>query len=124
MVDDTRDIALTAIAEIRAHGATCIIQNQENERRWDRAFAYMKEAHTSTEKQINDVGNQINTINIALSNTQAGAKQVSDLAIQVGSIQATLAEQRGAGKLMKMVFTIMGALLAAASGFLGGKLGH
>ena len=98
MVDDTRDMAVKASANIDFHIAACEKRYQEWNGRLDRLFGYIKDAHDQTNKQINAIADQVSTV------------------------QTTLAEARGAGKAAKLIGGGITAVVGAASGFLAGHL--
>jgi hypothetical protein len=121
---NTRDLAVTAISEIRQHAAMCVTQNAENDKRWDRMFSYIRETHTATQKQITDLSADINDVKTAAQAAQQAVSQTANLATIVSTIQTTMSEQRGANRVMKTLWAGGIALLSGLSGFIGVKLGH
>lgn len=97
-MDDTstRDFAVQALTEIKAHIASCDRRYAEGNDRMEKIFAYIKDAHRATGDQIADA-----------------TKEITDL-------QTALAEARGAGKMAKLI----GGGISGAMGFIGGLGGH
>lgn len=77
-------------AEIHAHKDECSRRYEEGNQRLEKIFTYIKEAHADTNRKIEQTTNDTN-------------RRIESVAIKVGKMQTGIDEDRGAGKVGKII---------------------
>lgn len=100
MPDDTRDLIIGLAATFKEHDRQDTQRWDEMSQRFENVFRYIKESNDKQNNKIDAVSAQISNLNIESAVT------------------------KGRSALMKSMIAGALALIAAVSGFAGGKLGH